>query len=110
MQGFDVHPAFTIEREACNAPEHRDILVLLADGLPQPVDLDFAGLLREVLFWHDLFLESMQACSSPVIKLPDEPRPVPAGISDMLVISRYCGFTCSILNASRISGCWMSSI
>ena len=49
-------------------------------------------------------------CSSAVVKLPEEPSPVPAGMSAMLVISR-CGWPSmpTSLSASRMMGCWISS-
>ncbi len=47
LAGAEFHAAVLVERECCDTPDGRDILVLLADGLAEPVDLDVAGLLRE---------------------------------------------------------------
>ena len=38
-----------IEGEACQAAAGRDILILLADRLAEPIDFDFAGQLRQLL-------------------------------------------------------------
>ena len=49
--------------------------------------------------------------ASAVVKLPDEPRPVPAGMSAMLVISSCVRLEADQLEqASRMIGCWTSSI
>ena len=39
--------------------------------------------------WTRFFWCVCSALSSAVVKLPEEPSPVPAGMSAMLVISRY---------------------
>ena len=39
--------------------------------------------------WMRFFWCACSAFSSAVVKLPDDPSPVPAGMSAMLVISRY---------------------
>ena len=49
------------------------------------------------------------ALRSAVVKLPDDPSPVPEGMSASVVIST-CGVRKpSILIASRMIGCWTSS-
>ena len=75
------------ELEARQAAEGRDVLVLLADRLTQPVDLDVARLLRQLRRGPGARQWVCSAFSSAVVKLPDDPRPVPAGMSAMLVIS-----------------------
>ena len=45
-----------------------------------------------------------------MVKLPDDPRPVPAGTSAMLLISSRRSSHPSSRSDSRISGCLMSSI
>ena len=47
------------------------------------------------------------ARSSAVVKLPDEPRPVPAGMSAMLAISTRSSAPTSSM-AARMIGCLMS--
>ncbi len=49
------------------------------------------------------------ARSSATVKLPEDPRPVPAGISDMLTISRCGARTGTMRRASRMIGCLISS-
>ena len=45
-----------------------------------------------------------------MVKLPDEPSPVPAGISASVVISICMGSSGNCLSDSRTIGCWTSSI
>ena len=47
--------------------------------------------------------------SRQVVKLPDEPRPVPAGMSATLVSSMLGASTPVSLSASRMIGCLMSA-
>jgi hypothetical protein len=52
------------------------------------------------------FFQACSARSRATVKLPDDPRPVPAGMSDMLTISRYGrGPTSTRRRASRTMGC-----
>jgi hypothetical protein len=44
-----------------------------------------------------------------VVKLPEDPRPVPAGMSARLVISKWFVRGSTSLIASRMMGCWISS-
>ena len=46
-----------------------------------------------------------EGAQAPEEKLPDDPRPVPAGMSAMLVSSRCGSLTPLIRSASRMSGC-----
>ena len=75
------------EAEAGDPAEGRDVLVLLADRLLENVDLDLASLLGQLAGCTRFFMWACSALSRAVVKLPDEPRPVPAGMSAMLVIS-----------------------
>ena len=53
------------------------------------------------------------ACSarnSAVVKLPDEPSPVPAGMSASVVISICPASPGNSFSASRMIGCWTSSM
>ena len=73
----------------------------------QQVDLNAAGLLGEFLTGIGFFFQACRARSSATVKLPEEPRPVPAGMSDMLTISRYGrGPTSAMRKASRTIGCF----
>ena len=45
-----------------------------------------------------------------MVKLPEDPSPVPAGMSAMLVISSRRSSHPTSRSASRINGCLMSSI
>ena len=102
--------AVCAEGEAGDPAECRDVLILLADRLAEPVDLDVAGLLGEFARMDDAAACACSARSSAVVKLPDEPSPVPAGISASVVIS-ICGAPKSnCLSASRTIGCCTSSI
>ena len=78
------------EGEARYAAERGDVLILLADRLAEPVDLDMACLFGKFTRMHDASGMGMKARNSAVVKLPDEPSPVPAGISASVVIS-ICG-------------------
>ena len=67
-------------------------------GSLQQVDLDVAGLLGQLLRVDQVLLVARAApCSSAVVKLPDDPSPVPAGMSAMLVISR-----CGVVDADQL--------
>src|ERR1035437_1768282 len=49
------------------------------------------------------------ARNSATVKLPLDPSPVPAGISERLTISRCGALTGTMRNASRMMGCLISS-
>ena len=84
----EFHAAVLVEREGCDAADRGDILVLFADGLAELVDLDVAGLLGEV-GGRDMrcLLAVWRTFSSAVVKLPEEPSPVPPGMSAIEVSS-----------------------
>ena len=99
-----------MEGEAGDPAEGGDVLVLFTDGLAEPIDLDMAGLLGELRGWMMLRAWVCRARSSAVVKLPDEPSPVPAGMSASVVIS-ICGISKSnCFSDSRTIGCCTSSI
>jgi len=56
---------------------------------------------RGWMFWR---LKLCSTLSRQVAKLPDDPRPVPDGMSAMLVISRLGPFTPQSRSASRMIG------
>ena len=61
-------------------------------GSLEQVDLDLARLLGQLARMDQvLAVDVCSALSRAVVKLPDEPSPVPAGMSAMLVISRRVG-------------------
>jgi hypothetical protein len=83
-RGSDRNAVILVEFKARNAAVCGDELVLLADWVAKQVDLDVGGLLGERMRADDIALADGRAR-----KLPDEPRPVPAGMSAILAIS--CG-------------------
>ena len=60
-QPLDVDRAVGVERHRADAAVGGDVLVLLADGLLQDVDLELARLAGELLGGHELALEGVQA-------------------------------------------------
>ena len=80
-------------------------MVLLADRFLEEIDLDFARLLGQLGRDAQFFFQACRALSSAVVKLPEEPRPVPAGISAMEVISSERSAMPSREKASRMIGC-----
>ena len=79
-------------------------------GSPSSVDLDVAGLLGQLARVDDVLAVACAApCSSAVVKLPDEPSPVPAGMSAMLVISSDGPSKPTSFSASRTIGCCTSA-
>jgi hypothetical protein len=55
-------------------------------------------------------LSVCSARKSDTVKLPLDPRPVPAGISERLTISRWGAATGTMRSASRMMGCLISSM
>ena len=80
-RGSDRNAVILVEFETRNAAVCGDELVLLADWVAKQVDLDVGGLLGERMRADDIALADGRAR-----KLPDEPRPVPAGMSAILAI------------------------
>lgn len=97
--------AVFVKREGRDATDGGDILVLLADGLAEFVELDIAGLLGEFGGETKLFFDVCSALSRAVVKLPEEPRPVPPGMSAIEVSSRWGSVTPVSFRASRTIGC-----
>src|SRR5208282_3737961 len=60
LERLGIDPAGRIDAEAGDAAIGGDVLVLLADRLAQQVDLDMAGLLRELLRRHEALPVGMQ--------------------------------------------------
>jgi len=64
------------------------VLVLLTDRLAQKINFDMTGLLGEFNWMNEISVEGMERLEEAVVKLPEEPRPVPDGMSAILAISR----------------------
>ena len=60
-EALDLDGAVGLERQRADAAERRDVLVLLADRLLEEIDLELAGLARELLGRDELALERVQA-------------------------------------------------
>ncbi len=60
-EALDLDGAIGPERQRADAAVGRDVLVLLADRLLEELDLELAGLARELLGGHELALERVQA-------------------------------------------------
>jgi hypothetical protein len=101
---LDVHLAGLVELKARDASVRGDVVILLADRAAESIDLELAREPRAIARQ-----ELHSALSSAVVKLPDEPSPVPAGMSASVVISCWSCVMPLIRNASRTIGCWMSS-
>ena len=97
-----------VEFETGNPSVSGDELVLLPDRFAQQVNLDVAGFLGDRMRADDVALAGVQgARSNAVVKLPDEPSPVPAGMSAILAISIRSSVPTSSM-AARTIGCLMS--
>ena len=60
-QALDLDGAVGVERHRADAAVRGDVLILLADGLLQEVDLELAGLAGELLGRNELALERVEA-------------------------------------------------
>ena len=70
-------------------PKAADVLILLADWFFQQIDFDMTSLFGQFPGGTKFRFIVCSARSNAVVKLPDEPSPVPAGMSERLTISRY---------------------
>ena len=60
-QRLGFHPAILPEIETSDASESGNVLILLADRLPQAIDFDLASLRRQLIGMHQVFAQSMQS-------------------------------------------------
>ncbi len=85
---LDADRVVGLELESGQPAERGDVLVLLADRVAEPLDLDVAGRLGERAGRARAGAGcAYTARSRPTVNDPDEPRPVPAGMSATLTIS-----------------------
>jgi hypothetical protein len=105
LAGPVLDAAVLVEGEGRDPADGGDVLVLLADRLAEPVDLDVAGLLGQLRRRDEVLLVGVERLEERRREAARGAEPVPPGMSAIDVSSMWGSVTPVSFRASRTMGC-----